>query len=217
VLILVSLGRQPLESSLTFPSSRKLLLPARVVLIVFGSFQFRVSARQCGNLNAASMGRPSSRWMMRPVARRFALGRRQFRSFADYLLKSTTSPEPATLCVLAATMIGAGIGFLWFNAPTASILMGDTGFARARRHAGPNRPCKQARIVLGHCRGLFVVEAVFGIVQVVSSRSRQARIQDGAADIITSSKRAGTERIVIASGIISVVSRASGLSTPETR
>ncbi len=61
-------------------------------------------------------------------------------------------PGAGELAVVAGAVIGAGLGFLWFNAPPAQIFMGDTGFACARRPARHDRRRGQARDRARHRR-----------------------------------------------------------------
>ena len=92
-----------------------------------------------------------------------------------------SSPAPASLAVLCGAVIGAGLGFLWSNAPPASIFMGRhrPAPARARRHdrlgqrsAGLKHEVALAIIGVG----LFVLEAVSVIVQVLSFRLTGKRV-----------------------------------------
>jgi len=84
--------------------------------------------------------------------------------FSDYL--QSIMSRTGELAVLCGAVLGAGLGFLWFNAP-ASIFMGDTGsLALAACLVRP--PSRQHEIVLAVIGGLFVLEAVSVIVQVTS-------------------------------------------------
>ena len=67
-------------------------------------------------------------------------------------------------------MIGAGLGFLWYNAPPASIFMGDTGSLALGGLIGTIAVATKHEIALAIIGGLFVLEAVSVIVQVVSFR-----------------------------------------------
>ncbi len=70
------------------------------------------------------------------------------------------------LAVILGAVIGAGLGFLWFNAPPAAIFMGDNRFARARRADRNNGSGTKHEIVMGIIGGLFVMEAMSVIIQV---------------------------------------------------
>src|SRR2546423_1515333 len=67
------------------------------------------------------------------------------------------------LAVLCGAVLGAGLGFLWFNAPPASIFMGDTGSLALGGMLGAVAVAVQHEIVLAVIGGLFVLEAGFGI------------------------------------------------------
>ena len=83
--------------------------------------------------------------------------------------------------MLCGAVIGAGLGFLWFNAPPASIFMGDTGSLALGGMLGTIAVATKHEIVLGIIGGLFVLEAVSVIVQVrLVQAHRQARVPDGA-------------------------------------
>ena len=100
--------------------------------------------------------------------------------FADYL-QIHFVPGTGELAVICGAVIGAGLGFLWFNAPPASIFMGDTGSLALGGLLGSIAVATKHEIVLAIVGGLFVLEAVSVIVQVVSFKlHRQARVPDGA-------------------------------------
>ena len=85
--------------------------------------------------------------------------------FADYL---QLNPVPGTgeLMIFLAAIIGAGLGFLWFNAPPAAVFMGDTGSLALGGALGAVAVATKHEIVLAIVGGLFVVETVSVIVQV---------------------------------------------------
>ena len=73
-------------------------------------------------------------------------------------------------------VIGAGLGFLWFNAPPAQIFMGDTGSLALGGMLGAIAVAIKHEIVLAIVGGLFVIEAVSVIVQVVSFKTTGKRV-----------------------------------------
>ena len=75
-------------------------------------------------------------------------------------------PEVGELAVFCAALIGAGMGFLWFNAPPAAVFMGDTGSLALGGALGSVAVATKHEIVLMIAGGLFVVETVSVIVQV---------------------------------------------------
>jgi phospho-N-acetylmuramoyl-pentapeptide-transferase len=70
------------------------------------------------------------------------------------------------LAVFLSALIGAGLGFLWFNAPPAAVFMGDTGSLSLGGALGAVSVATKSEIVLAIVGGLFVVETVSVIVQV---------------------------------------------------
>ncbi len=75
-------------------------------------------------------------------------------------------PGTGELAVVCGAVIGAGLGFLWFNAPPASIFMGDTGSLALGGMLGTIAVATKHEIVLAIVGGLFVLEAVSVIMQV---------------------------------------------------
>jgi phospho-N-acetylmuramoyl-pentapeptide-transferase len=86
--------------------------------------------------------------------------------FADYLLLSPT-PGTAELSVVMGSLLGGGLGFLWYNAPPAKIFMGDTGSLALGGCLGAMAVCVKHEIVLAIVGGLFLFEALSVIIQVV--------------------------------------------------
>jgi phospho-N-acetylmuramoyl-pentapeptide-transferase len=85
-------------------------------------------------------------------------------------------PRAGELAVLLAGMIGAGLGFLWFNAPPAMVFMGDTGSLSIGGALGAVAVVTKHEIVLAIVGGLFVLETVSVIVQVLSFKWTGRRI-----------------------------------------
>ena len=87
------------------------------------------------------------------------------RVFADYL-QLNHIPGVGELAVFCAAIIGAGMGFLWFNAPPAAVFMGDTGSLALGGALASVAVATKHEIVLMIAGGLFVVETVSVIIQV---------------------------------------------------
>lgn len=87
------------------------------------------------------------------------------RVFADYL-QLNHIPGVGELAVFCAAVVGAGMGFLWFNAPPAAVFMGDTGSLALGGALGAVAVATKHEIVLMIAGGLFVVETVSVIIQV---------------------------------------------------
>lgn len=80
------------------------------------------------------------------------------------------------LAVLCGAIIGAGLGFLWYNAPPAMVFMGDTGSLSLGGALGAMSVVTKHEIVLAIIGGLFVLETVSVIVQVVSYKLTGKRV-----------------------------------------
>ncbi|PZP43965.1 MAG: phospho-N-acetylmuramoyl-pentapeptide-transferase [Azospirillum brasilense] len=87
------------------------------------------------------------------------------RIFADYLQLNFV-PGTGELAIFLAGLIGAGLGFLWFNAPPAAVFMGDTGSLALGGALGAAAVATKHEIVLAIVGGVFVVETVSVIIQV---------------------------------------------------
>ncbi|HEY8032405.1 MAG TPA: phospho-N-acetylmuramoyl-pentapeptide-transferase [Methylocella sp.] len=95
--------------------------------------------------------------------------------FATYL-GINFIPGTGELTVVCGALIGAGLGFLWFNAPPAQIFMGDTGSLALGGALGTIAVAVKHEIVLAIVGGLFVLETLSVIVQVVSFKLTGKRV-----------------------------------------
>ncbi len=138
-------------------------------------------------------------------------------NFADYLLIDYV-PGTGELSVAVGALIGAGLGFLWFNAPPAQIFMGDTGSLALGGALGSIAVATKHEAVLVITGGLFVLETVSVIVQIVSFRLTGKRIFKMAPIHHHFEHLGWTEsQIVIRFWIISIVLALIGLSTLKLR
>jgi phospho-N-acetylmuramoyl-pentapeptide-transferase len=85
-------------------------------------------------------------------------------------------PQAGDLVVVCGALIGAGVGFLWFNAPPAQIFMGDTGSLALGGLLGAVAVTVKHEIVLAIIGGLFVMEALSVVVQVASFKLTGKRV-----------------------------------------
>jgi phospho-N-acetylmuramoyl-pentapeptide-transferase len=137
--------------------------------------------------------------------------------FADYLQLHYVAGA-GELAVLCGAILGAGIGFLWFNAPPASIFMGDTGSLALGGLLGAVAVVTKHEIVLAIVGGLFVLEMVSVIVQVASFKLTGRRVFRMAPIHHHFEQKGWTEpQIVIRFWIIAVILALAGLSTLKLR
>jgi phospho-N-acetylmuramoyl-pentapeptide-transferase len=95
--------------------------------------------------------------------------------FARYL-NIQYVPGSGELCVFCAAMLGAGLAFLWYNAYPAQIFMGDTGSLALGGAVGVMAILVKKELLLLLVGGIFVMEAVSVIIQVLSYKIRKKRI-----------------------------------------
>jgi phospho-N-acetylmuramoyl-pentapeptide-transferase len=137
--------------------------------------------------------------------------------FSDYL-QIHFVPGAGELAVVCGAVIGAGLGFLWFNAPPASIFMGDTGSLALGGLIGSVAVATKHEIALAIIGGLFVLEAVSVIVQVVSFKLTGKRVFRMAPIHHHFEQLGWTEsQIVIRFWIIAIVLALAGLATLKLR
>ena len=102
----------------------------------------------------------------------YVIGRSDFSAY----LQITYVPGVGELAILCAALLGAGLGFLWFNAPPAMIFMGDTGSLSLGGALGAISVATKHELVLAIIGGLFVVEALSVMIQVISFKTTGKRV-----------------------------------------
>jgi phospho-N-acetylmuramoyl-pentapeptide-transferase len=138
-------------------------------------------------------------------------------NFADYLGVHFV-PGTGEILVFTAALFGAGLGFLWYNAPPAAVFMGDTGSLALGGALGAIAVCIKHEIVLAIVGGLFVVEALSVIIQVLYYKRTKKRIFLMAPIHHHFEKRGWAEpQIVIRFWIISLILAMIGLATLKVR
>lgn len=122
------------------------------------------------------------------------------------------------LTVLCSAVVGAGLAFLWFNAPPAAVFMGDTGSLALGGALGAIAVSTRHEIVLGIIGGLFVVEAMSVIIQVFFYKRTGKRVFK-MAPIHHHFEQMGWSEptVVIRFWIIAFVLALAGLSTLKLR
>ena len=127
-------------------------------------------------------------------------------------------PGTGELTILVAGLIGGGLGFLWYNAPPAAVFMGDTGSLALGGALGAIAVCTKHEIVLAVVGGLFVVEALSVIIQVLYFKRTGKRVFLMAPIHHHFEKRGWAEpQIVIRFWIVSLILALIGLATLKVR
>lgn len=137
--------------------------------------------------------------------------------FANYL-QINFVPGTGELAVVLGAVIGAGLGFLWFNAPPAAIFMGDTGSLALGGLVGTVAVATKHELVMVIIGGLFVAEALSVIIQVASFKLTGKRVFLMAPIHHHFEKMGWTEsQVVIRFWIIAVGLAMLGLATLKLR
>lgn len=102
----------------------------------------------------------------------YAVGRVDFTQYLDVHYV----PGTGEILVFTAGLIGGGLGFLWYNAPPAAVFMGDTGSLALGGALGAIAVATKHEIVLSIVGGLFVVEAMSVIIQVLYFKKTGKRV-----------------------------------------
>ena len=206
-----------LATSYALPFLKNLLLPFGLPLFVVASLIVIVGSSNAVNLTDGLDGLAIVPTMI--AATSFGLIAYLVGNaiFANYL-QIHYVPGTGELAVICAALIGAGLGFLWFNAPPAAVFMGDTGSLALGAALGSIAVATKHEIVLAIIGGLFVLEAVSVIVQVASFKLTGKRVFAMAPLHHHFEQRGWAEAtIVIRFWIISVVLALIGLATLKLR
>ncbi len=144
----------------------------------------------------------------------YAVGRVDFTEYLDVHYV----PGTGEIMVFVAGLCGGGLGFLWYNAPPAAVFMGDTGSLALGGALGAIAVAAKHEIVLGIVGGLFVVEALSVIIQVLYFKRTGKRVFLMAPIHHHYEKKGWAEpQIVIRFWIIALILALIGLATLKVR
>ncbi len=211
-----SLGRPPLDHGLAIPFLKHLLVDLGWFFLPFAVLVM-VGASNAVNLTDGLDGLAIVPAMI--AAGCFALIAYLAGNavFAQYL-QIHHVPGAGELAVFCGALIGAGLGFLWFNAPPAMVFMGDTGSLALGGALGAVSVVTKHELVLAIVGGLFVLETVSVIAQVASFKLTGRRVFRMAPLHHHFEQKGWAEpTIVIRFWIVAVILALIGLSTLKLR
>jgi len=213
---LFSVAEEPWETALLVPYFKDFLIPLGGLYVVFTYFVI------VGTSNAVNLTDGLDGLAIVPVmiaAGCFALIAYLVGNtvFANYLQLHQV-PGSGELAVFCSALVGASLGFLWFNAPPAMVFMGDTGSLSCGGALGGIAVVTKHELVLAIIGGLFVLETVSVIVQVASFRMTGRRVFRMAPLHHHFEQKGWAEpTIVIRFWIIASILALAGLSTLKLR
>ena len=144
----------------------------------------------------------------------YAVGRVDFTEYLDVHYV----PGTGEILIFTAGIAGGGLGFLWYNAPPAAVFMGDTGSLALGGALGAIAVATKHELVLGIVGGLFVVEALSVIIQVLYFKRTGKRVFLMAPIHHHYEKKGWSEpQIVIRFWIIALILAMVGLATLKVR
>ncbi len=215
-ICIVWAGRDPSVTSVSIPFIKEFVVKLGWFYVVFGLFII-VGAGNAVNLTDGLDGLAIVPVMIAAASFgmiAYLVGNAVFSEYLQIRYVAGTGE----LAVLSGAVLGAGLGFLWFNAPPASIFMGDTGSLALGGMLGTIAVATKHEIVLAVIGGLFVIEALSVIVQVASFKLTGKRIFRMAPIHHHYEQKGWTEpQIVIRFWIISIMLALIGLSTLKLR
>ena len=214
--LIMGIQAPDLSGMLALPFLKTVLLPLGLFFLVVGGFVI------AGAANAVNFTDGLDGLAIVPVmiaAATFTLivylvGNERFAAY----LQIPYVEYSGELAVFLAALVGAGLGFLWYNAPPAAIFMGDTGSLPLGGALGVVAVAVKHELVLALVGGLFVLETVSVVVQVVSYKLTGKRVFRMAPIHHHYEQLGWTEpTIVIRFWIVAVVLALLGLATLKLR
>src|SRR5918997_3160298 len=215
-IVIAQISTPALSNKLALPFSKELLFDIGWFFVVFGAFVI-VGAANAVNITDGLDGLAIVPVMIAAGTFGFVAYLAGNAVFANYL-QIHFVPGTGELSVICGALIGAGLGFLWFNAPPAQVFMGDTGSLALGGLLGTMAVIAKHEIVLAIVGGLFVVEALSVIIQVASYKLTGKRVFRMAPIHHHFEQKGWKEpQVVIRFWIISVVLALVGLATLKLR
>jgi phospho-N-acetylmuramoyl-pentapeptide-transferase len=216
VFMMIQFGDRELHTSVALPFFKDAAINLGYFYVLFGAFVI-VGAGNAVNLTDGLDGLAIVPVMIAAASFGLISYLAGNAVFADYL-QINNVPGTGELSVLIGALIGAGLGFLWFNAPPAAIFMGDTGSLALGGMLGATAVATKHEIVLAIIGGIFVMEALSVIIQVASFKLTGRRVFKMAPIHHHFEQIGWTEpQVVIRFWIVAVVLAIVGLSTLKLR
>ena len=216
VFFIMRAGQAPFSSSLTFPFVKGYILNLGWFFIPFAAFVM-VGAGNAVNFTDGLDGLAIVPIMIAAASFGVIAYLSGNAVFAEYL-QIHFVPGTGELAVILGAVIGAGLGFLWFNAPPAAIFMGDTGSLALGGLIGTVAVATKHEIVMAIIGGVFVMEALSVIIQVGYFKLTGKRVFLMAPIHHHFEKLGWTEsQVVIRFWIVAVILALIGLSTLKLR
>jgi len=179
ILLIIHFAAKPPEApdlltSVAFPLFKQALLNLHWFYLLFGAFII-VGAANAVNFTDGLDGLATVPVMIAASAYGLIAYLVGNFLFANYLQLHFV-PGVGEIAIYCGAMIGAGLGFLWYNAPPARIFMGDTGSLALGGGIGAVAVATRQEIVLGIVGGLFVAELLSVVIQVAWFKRTGRRI-----------------------------------------
>ncbi len=216
LFIIIKFSDHNYINNLYFPFFKNLILDMGLFFIPFGLFVI-IGSSNAVNLTDGLDGLATVPVML--VALSFTLISYVVGNtiFSEYL-KIQYIPDVGELSIFCGSVVGACLGFLWYNAPPAKIFMGDTGSLSLGGSLAAIAIIVKHEIVLAIIGGLFVLETVSVIIQVTSFKLTGKRIFKMAPIHHHFEKKGWAEStIVIRFWIIAIILALVGLATLKLR
>ena len=214
--IVIWVQEEPLSTGLAVPFFKEVLIPLGWFFLPFGMLVM-MGASNAVNLTDGLDGLAIVPVMMAAATLGLIAYLAGNVNFSDYLQLHHVVGA-GELAVFCGALCGAGLGFLWFNAPPAMVFMGDTGSLSMGGALGAISVITKHELVLAIVGGVFVLETISVIVQVISFKTTGRRVFRMAPLHHHFEKKGWAEpTIVIRFWIIAAVLALIGLSTLKLR
>ena len=216
VFLIYSTMPENLNSTINFPFFKNLIIDLGMFFFIFGIFII-VGSANAVNLTDGLDGLAIVPVMIVATTFAFIAYVSGNINFSEYLQINYIEGS-GELSVFCGAIIGSALGFLWFNAPPAKVFMGDTGSLSLGGGIATLSIMTKHEIVLAIVGGLFVLETLSVIVQVISFKFTGKRIFQMAPLHHHFEKKGWAEStIVIRFWIITIVLALIGLATLKIR
>jgi phospho-N-acetylmuramoyl-pentapeptide-transferase len=214
--LVMHIGTPGFSSSLTVPFFKNVIIPLGALFIMLGVLVI-AGAGNAVNLTDGLDGLAIVPVMIAAATFGLIAYLSGNANFARYLQIHHVQGA-GELAIICGALIGAGLGFLWFNAPPAMIFMGDTGSLALGGALGAIAVATKHEIVLAIVGGLFVLETLSVIIQVASFKLTGKRVFRMAPLHHHFEQKGWQEStVVVRFWIISVVLALVGLATLKLR